>query len=92
MLNNLIEFLCNPKIILFIGIILVIMYLGGVDNIYSQYKKLFYIGGIIVSLITIFGMGNIIPKLTVDIKQQNALNFEKRFLINPSMVEEKLNT
>ena len=37
-------------------------------------------------------MGNIIPKLTVDIKQQNALNFEKRFLINPSMVEEKLNT
>lgn len=79
MITNLLEFLYTPKIILFISIILTIIYFCGTENVYSQYQNLFYIGGSIVSLITIFGMGKIIPKLRIDIKQQHALNFGKIF-------------
>ena len=63
MLSNLLEFLYTPKIILFISIILTIIYFCETENVYSQYQKLFYIGGSIVSLITILGMEKIIPKL-----------------------------
>ena len=42
-------------------------------------KKFFYIGGIIISGLSIFGFGDFIPKLTQNIKEQNKINFENKF-------------
>jgi hypothetical protein len=66
MFIELIDFICNPKIILFIGIILAIIYFNKFDKIYFHYQQIFYIGSTIVSLITMFGMGKVVPKLKIE--------------------------
>ena len=81
MIQDIAKFIFNPIFIVVIIFIILIKYwsnnLNGMD---SNYRKFFYIGGIIISGLSIFGFGDLIPKLTQNIKEQNKINFENKFL------------
>jgi Na+/melibiose symporter-like transporter len=81
MIQDIAKLIFNPILIIVIILIFLLKYWSNNLNIMdSNYQKFVYISGILITGFSFFGFGNLIPKLTQNIREQNKINFEKKFI------------
>ena len=86
MIQDIAKFIFNPIFIIVIILIFLLKYWSNnLNTIDTNYQKFVYIGGILITGFSFFGFGNSIPKLTQNIREQNKINFEKKFINSNSL-------
>jgi|TARA_B100001971_G_scaffold174506_1_gene167826 Na+/melibiose symporter-like transporter len=81
MIQDIAKFIFNPILIIVIILIFLLKYWSNnLNAIDSNYQKFVYIGGILITGFSFLGFGNLIPNLTQNIREQNKINFEKKFI------------
>jgi hypothetical protein len=89
MIQDIAKFIFNPIFIAVIILIFLLKYWSdNLNAIDTNYQKYIYIGGILITGFSFFGFGKLIPKLTQNIREQNKINFEKKFLNSNSLQQD----
>jgi hypothetical protein len=89
MIQDIAKFIFNPIFIVVIILIFLLKYWSdNLNAIDTDYQKYIYIGGILITGFSFFGFGKLIPKLTQNIREQNKINFEKKFLNSNSLEQD----
>jgi hypothetical protein len=89
MIQDIAKFIFNPIFIVVIILIFLLKYWSdNLNAIDTNYQKYIYIGGILITGFSFFGFGKLIPKLTQNIREQNKINFEKKFLNSNSLEQD----
>ena len=89
MIQDIAKFIFNPIFIVVIILIFLLKFWSdNLNAIDTNYQKYIYIGGILITGFSFFGFGKLIPKLTQNIREQNKINFEKKFLNSNSLQQD----